>query len=113
MKTYKKTQKLTKNGVYADFIARLKALASTLPDPRTGQNTHYTLSDIVLGAFSVFFLQWPSLSVNRVETPAFQAGRFQHRIGGLNVRALLYSKHYLCRVVCGIPWSNERLWVIK
>ena len=60
MKTYKKTQELTKNGVFADFIARLKALASTLPDPRTGQNTHYTLSDIVLGAFSVFFLQWPS-----------------------------------------------------
>jgi hypothetical protein len=60
MKTYKETQKFTKNGVFVDFIARLKALASTLPDPRTGRNITYPMRNIVLGAFSVFFLQWPS-----------------------------------------------------
>jgi hypothetical protein len=42
------------------FITRLKSLASGLPDKRTGQNIQYTLGDIVLGAFAVFFLQCPS-----------------------------------------------------
>jgi hypothetical protein len=28
-----------------------------------------------------FVWHWRSLSVNRVETPAFQAGRFQHHNG--------------------------------
>ena len=60
MKTKKRTSELTKNSVFAGFIRRLKARAATLPDPRTGQNTTYTMSDIVLGGFSVFFLQWPS-----------------------------------------------------
>ena len=63
MKTKKQTSELTKNSVFAGFIRRLKARAATLPDPRTGQNTTYTMSDIVLGGFSVFFLQWPSFSI--------------------------------------------------
>jgi hypothetical protein len=42
------------------FITGLKALATRLPDKRTGQNIRYTLGDIVLGAFAVFFLQCSS-----------------------------------------------------
>jgi hypothetical protein len=42
------------------FITRLKALSSSLPDKRTGQNIRYTLGDIVQSAFAVFFLQCPS-----------------------------------------------------
>ncbi len=31
-----------------------------LPDHRTGRNTTYTISDAVLSAFAVFFMQSPS-----------------------------------------------------
>ena len=31
-----------------------------LPDPRTGDNTQFSMADIALAAFSVFFTQCPS-----------------------------------------------------
>ena len=43
-----------------DTIARFKTLGPQLPDKRTGKNCQYTMSDIILGAFAVFFLQCPS-----------------------------------------------------
>ena len=50
----------TKSTVVDATLARLQDLGPQLPDKRTGNNCHYTLSDIVLGAFAVFFLQSPS-----------------------------------------------------
>ena len=41
-------------------VARLRKLLGGLPDPRTGQNTRYSMEDIGLGAFCVFFTQFPS-----------------------------------------------------
>jgi len=49
-----------KSTVVDTTIARLRKLSTQLPDKRTGQNCQYTMGDIVLGAFSVFFLQCPS-----------------------------------------------------
>lgn len=49
-----------KSTVVDATIARLQALGPQLPDKRTGENCQYTMSDIVLGAFAVFFLQCPS-----------------------------------------------------
>jgi hypothetical protein len=45
---------------FDDLIARLRAVAGALPDPRTGDNTQYSMADIALAAFSVFFTQCPS-----------------------------------------------------
>jgi hypothetical protein len=42
------------------LIAALKALCATLPDRRKGDNTSYSMTDIGMGAFGVFFLQSPS-----------------------------------------------------
>ena len=42
------------------LIAALNALCATLPDRRTGDNTSYSMGDIGMGAFGVFFLQSPS-----------------------------------------------------
>jgi hypothetical protein len=42
------------------LIAALKALCATLPDRRTGENTSYSMADIGMGAFGVFFMQSPS-----------------------------------------------------
>ena len=42
------------------FIQRLRTAAAALPDGRTGQNILYSMADIGLSAFSVFFTQCPS-----------------------------------------------------
>jgi len=55
-------------------IRRLKAVGLQLPDKRTGQNCRYTMSDIVLGAFAVFFLQCPSF-LSRQQAQQQRRGR--------------------------------------
>lgn len=42
------------------YIVALRHLASTLTDKRTGKNARYPMVDIVLSAFSLFFMQMPS-----------------------------------------------------
>ena len=42
------------------LIDHLRALCQQLPDPRRGANTQFTFDDIVMAAFSVFFIQSPS-----------------------------------------------------
>jgi len=42
------------------YIAALRARCDALPDKREGRNTQYSMSDIGLAAFSVFFMQSPS-----------------------------------------------------
>lgn len=41
-------------------IRRWRAVVAELPDPRTGKNCSYTMADIALSAFAVFFTQCPS-----------------------------------------------------
>ena len=41
-------------------VERLRQVFGAFPDPRTGDNTKYSMADIGLGAFSVFFTQCPS-----------------------------------------------------
>ena len=40
-----------------DFIKILKEIADDFPDKRTGKNMQYQMSDFVMSAFSVFFMQ--------------------------------------------------------
>lgn len=42
------------------YIAALRERCTSLPDKREGRNTQYSMSDIGLAAFSVFFMQSPS-----------------------------------------------------
>ena len=42
------------------YIAALRERCDALPDKREGRNTQYSMSDIGLSAFSVFFMQSPS-----------------------------------------------------
>jgi hypothetical protein len=42
------------------LIERLRSVAAALPDRRTGDNTRYSMADIALSAFAVFFTQCPS-----------------------------------------------------
>jgi hypothetical protein len=45
---------------FDQFIERWRAIAEGLPDRRTGDNIQYSMADIALAAFSVFFTQCPS-----------------------------------------------------
>lgn len=54
------------------LIAALKALCGTLPDRRRGENSSYTMSDIGMGAFGVFFMQCPSFLAHQT---ALERGR--------------------------------------
>ena len=45
---------------FDDLIARVRAVADALPDPRTGTNTQFSMADLALAACSVFFTQCPS-----------------------------------------------------
>jgi len=42
------------------LLALLTDVFRQLPDPRTGENSHYSVCDAALGAFGVFFMQCPS-----------------------------------------------------
>jgi len=48
------------SSAFSKIIQRLRKIAESLPDCRTGKNTQYTMADFVLSAFSVFFTQCPS-----------------------------------------------------
>lgn len=65
---------------FDDLIARLRTVAGALPDPRTGDNTQFSMADIALAAFSVFFTQCPSFL-------SFQRNMEQSR-GRNNARSL-------------------------
>ncbi len=43
-----------------ELVGSLRQTLAALPDPRTGDNTKYSMEDIGLSAFSVFFTQSPS-----------------------------------------------------
>lgn len=86
MKTSPRTK--IKSTVVDVTIARLKKLGPQLPDKRTGKNCQYTMSDIVLGAFAVFFLQCPSFLARQ------QA--MQQQRGRSNATALFHMERTPC-----------------
>jgi len=45
---------------FDELIGHFRKCLATMPDKRTGRNTHYSMADIGLSAFSVFFTQSPS-----------------------------------------------------
>ena len=52
----RKPQKLT----FDSMVSYLRSTMADFPDKRTGKNSHYSIEDAALGAFSVFFTQSPS-----------------------------------------------------
>ena len=51
---------MTKPVTFGRALGVLDRTFGSLPDPRRGQNTIYTMRDAMLGAFSVFYMQAPS-----------------------------------------------------
>ena len=46
--------------IFDQIIKSFRLAIQSFPDIRTGKNSTYTMEDIVLSAFSVFFIQSPS-----------------------------------------------------
>src|SRR5512138_4029704 len=69
-------------------IQRLHTVAAALPDRRTGDNTRYSMADIALSAFAVFFTQCPSFL-------SFQQAMEQAR-GANNARSLFQVERIPC-----------------
>ena len=88
MKTKGSAKITEKRSVVDATIKHLEALGPQLPDKRTGENSRYTMSDIVLGAFAVFFLQCPSF-LARQQAMEQQRGRS-------NANALFKMKRTPC-----------------
>lgn len=57
-----------------DLLAALRTTCAALPDPRRGGDCLYTMADIGLGAFSLFFMQSPSFLAHQ-EALAAGGGR--------------------------------------
>lgn len=67
---------------FDQLIERLRTLVAQLPDRRTGTNTQYSMADIALAAFSVFFTQSPSfLSFQRAMQQAHSRNNAQSLFG--------------------------------
>lgn len=73
---------------FDQIIERLRCVAAQLPDPRTGDNTQYSMADFALAAFSVFFTQCPSFL-------SYQTGMEQAR-GRNNARSLFQVGRIPC-----------------
>ena len=50
---------------FDQVIGRLHQRVAAFPDRRTGRNKMYTMEDIGLSAFSVFYTQCPSFLANQ------------------------------------------------
>ena len=50
---------------FDQLIGRLRQRVAAFPDRRTGRNKKYTMADIALSAFSVFYTQCPSFLVSQ------------------------------------------------
>ncbi|EKD11576.1 hypothetical protein SPLC1_S034070 [Arthrospira platensis C1] len=51
---------MEKHKLFDTIVSSFRQRLSSLPDKRTGKNSHYGMEDAALSAFSVFFTQTPS-----------------------------------------------------
>ena len=58
-----------------DLIAELGEVCSSFEDKRRGRNGRYTMADIGLSAFSVFFMQSPSFLAHQKALEARRCSR--------------------------------------
>jgi hypothetical protein len=65
---------------FPSLIKNLKLVFQQIPDPRTGKNSRFPLHNVLMGAFSVFFLQCPSFLAHQRS--------LQKKLGQNNARSL-------------------------
>ncbi|AEO47314.1 hypothetical protein F11_04220 [Rhodospirillum rubrum F11] len=111
------------------YITALRDRCAVLPDRRTGSNGRYTMADIGLAAFSMFFMQSPSFLAHQrslAEGPG--RGRSNaHTLFGMTALPSQSNRFRLTAVLlskrCGFliparllgfggrPWRRVRCWI--
>jgi len=71
-----------------EHLAHLRQVLGEFPDRRTGDNTKYSMQDIGLGAFSIFFTQCPSFLAHQKT--------MQQAKGQSNAQSLFHLKAIPC-----------------
>lgn len=90
-----------------ELISQVRYAAMSFPDHRTGNNTRYSMEDVVLSAFSVFFTQSPSfLSFQR----AMQEQTGRNNADRLFTVSSLPDDHRIRTLLDGVP--PDRLFPI-
>ncbi len=82
------------------YLETLAETCSRLPDTRTGRNTQYTMKDIGLAAFSLFFMQCPSFLSFQRELLERQGRSNAHTLFGLHK---IPSDNHIRKQLDGVP----------
>jgi len=81
-------------------LAHLRQILGGLPDRRTGDNTSYSMEDLGLGAFSVFFTQCPSFLAHQ---KTMQQAKGQSNAQSLFHLAVIPSDNHIRQMLDPIP----------
>src|SRR5215469_18660694 len=79
----------------------LRETCASLPDKRTGSNARYTMADIGMAAFSVFFMQSPSFLAHQ--------RHLQDGTQGLSARTIRKAQSLLDGAVRSHLHTSDRL----
>ncbi len=82
------------------YIAALRARCDALPDKREGRNTQYSMSDIGLAAFSVFFMQSPSFLAHQKALEELRGRSNAHTLFGMTK---IPSDNHIRQMLDGAP----------
>jgi hypothetical protein len=87
------------------YITALRDRCAGLPDRRTGSNARYTMADIGLAAFSVFFMQSPSFLAHQVAL-AEGVGRGRSNAHTLFGMTAIPSDNHIRAMLDGAPTDH-------
>ncbi|MBF0563108.1 MAG: ISNCY family transposase, partial [Alphaproteobacteria bacterium] len=85
------------------YIKALRERCDTLPDKREGRNTQYSMSDIGLAAFSVFFMQSPSFLAHQT---ALEEVRGRSNANTLFGMTKIPSDNHIRQMLDGAPTDH-------
>lgn len=88
-----------------NWIAALRDRCAVLPDRRTGSNSRYTMADIGLAAFSVFFMQSPSFLAHQ-KALAAGPGRGRSNAHTLFGMTAIPSDNHIRAMLDGAPTDH-------
>ena len=92
---------MTSESVFKHLVNQLKILSMRLKDNRSGGNLKFKVSDAVLSAFSIFYMQSPSFLSSQLELQRKRGDNNARTIFGIHkipsnnqIRNILADKKY-------------------
>lgn len=85
---------------FGELMSEFRRLSSLMPDKRSGKNVQYRLSDIVMSAYSLFFMQCESFLAHQ---RAMEAGRGSNNAQSLFGIEQIPTDNHIRDILDGIP----------